>query len=94
MNKLWPIIALFALSMTLGAQNNPYGIDDACYAIFSETEVLVGKGGFDAANARLLSKAIEGTPVGDFTPLDEALGDASKGLGGFSEDIKQPDFRS
>ena len=59
MKKLWPIIALFALSMTLGAQNNPYGIDDACYAIFSETEVLVGKGGFDAANARLLSKAIE-----------------------------------
>ena len=36
-----------------------------------------------------LGKAIEGTPVGEHTPIDEALSDASKGLGDFSKDIKK-----
>ena len=35
-----------------------------------------------------LSKAIEKTPVGDHTPIDEALGDASKSLGDFSKGVK------
>ena len=35
-----------------------------------------------------LSKAIEQTPVGDLTPIDEALSDASKGLGDFSSSVK------
>lgn len=35
-----------------------------------------------------LSKAIEQTPIGDHTLIDEALGDASKGLGDFSKGVK------
>ena len=35
-----------------------------------------------------LSKAIEQTPIGDRTLIDEALGDASKGLGDFSKGVK------
>lgn len=36
-----------------------------------------------------LGKAIEKTPVGDYTPIDEALGEASKNLGELSEGMKQ-----
>lgn len=36
-----------------------------------------------------LGKAIEKTPVGDHTPIDEALGSASKNLGELSEGMKQ-----
>ncbi len=36
-----------------------------------------------------LGKAIEKTPIGDLTTIDEALQDASKGIDGFSKDIKQ-----
>ena len=32
-----------------------------------------------------LGKAIEKTPVGDLTPIDEALQDASKGIGDFNK---------
>ena len=35
-----------------------------------------------------LGKAIEKTPVGDLTPIDEALQDASKGIGDFSRGVK------
>lgn len=35
-----------------------------------------------------LSKAIEKTPIGDLTQIDEALGEASKELGDFSEGVK------
>ena len=35
-----------------------------------------------------LSKTIEKTPIGDHTQIDEALGEASKGLGDFSEGVK------
>ena len=50
--------------------------------------------------ARFLGKALEKTPIGDATPIDEALQDASKGLKSFSKDVKKemlsslPDARS
>ena len=59
MKKRWFIIALLAVSLLLGAQDNPYGINDECYAIYSRAEQLVGQPGFDAVNSQLLSKAIE-----------------------------------
>lgn len=36
-----------------------------------------------------LGKAIEKTPVGDLTPIDEALQDASKGIGDFNRGVKR-----
>ncbi len=36
-----------------------------------------------------LGKAIEKTPIGDLTPIDETLQDASKGIGEFSKSVKQ-----
>lgn len=47
----------------------------------------VALGGLSGAMG-FLSKAIESTPIGDLTPIDEALGDASKGLGDFSNGVK------
>ena len=40
-----------------------------------------------------LGKAIEKTPVGDLTPIDEALQDASKGIGEFSKGVKRDMMR-
>lgn len=40
-----------------------------------------------------LGKAIEKTPVGDFTPIDEALQEASKGIGEFSKGVKRDMMR-
>jgi len=40
-----------------------------------------------------LGKAIEKTPVGDLTPIDEALQDASKGIGDFSRGVKRDMMR-
>ena len=37
----------------------------------------------------LPGKAIEKTTVGDFTPIDEALQDASKGIGDFSKGVRR-----
>lgn len=44
-------------------------------------------GGLSGA-MEFLSKTIEKTPIGDRTQIDEALGEASKGLGTFSEGMK------
>ncbi len=54
------IITLFALSAALGlaAQNNPYAIDDECYRYFQESEMLVGKDGFEEASEALMRSAI------------------------------------
>ena len=58
--KRYAIICLFlCLSMhLLVAQNNPYEIDDACYPLLEEADALIGRSGFDQANARLLEMAI------------------------------------
>ena len=48
----------------------------------------VALGGLSGAMG-FLGKAIERTPVGDLTPIDEALQDASRGLGEFSKSVKQ-----
>ena len=58
--KKWLTIILFlAAALSLYAQDNPYGIDDDCYACLREAESLEGKVGFDRANAALLSKSVE-----------------------------------
>ena len=47
----------------------------------------VALGGLSGAMG-FLSRAIERTPVGDHTLIDEALGDASKGIGDFSKGVR------
>ena len=37
----------------------------------------------------VLGKAIEETPLGSLTPIDEALIDAGKGVGDFSREVKK-----
>ena len=59
MKKICSVIVLLAAALTLAAQNNPYEIDDECYAILCEAEELEGKVGFDQANSSLLSLAVE-----------------------------------
>ncbi len=56
------IIALAALvlaALPLAAQNNPYALDDECYALFQEAEDLVGTEEFDAVNEEFLRVARE-----------------------------------
>ena len=52
----------------------------------------VALGGLSGAMG-FLGKAIEKTPVGDLTPIDEALQDASKGIGDFSRGVKRDMMR-
>ena len=52
-------LLLTAAVFALKAQNNQYEIDDECYALFKETELLEGKTGFEQANSALLGKAVE-----------------------------------
>lgn len=55
---IWLFLGLLIGSLPAVAQNNPYDIDDECYAIFMRTEALVGKPGFDAVNDSLLQCAL------------------------------------
>lgn len=48
---LWPFL-------NLASQNNPYALNDECYKYFTQVELLIGKEGFDEANAALLHSAI------------------------------------
>ena len=52
----------------------------------------VALGGLSGAMS-FLGKVIEKTPVGDLTPIDEALQDASKGIGDFSRGVKRDMMR-
>ena len=52
----------------------------------------VALGGLSGAMG-FLGKAIEKTPVGDLTPIDEALQDAFKGIGDFSRGVKRDMMR-
>ena len=51
-------LALLLCGAAAFAQNNPYSIDDECYAIFMRAEALVGKPEFDAVNDSLLQCAL------------------------------------
>lgn len=51
--------AIILGAISLGAQNNPYDIDNDCYALLREAERAEGRVGFEEANAALLSKALE-----------------------------------
>ena len=44
--------------LPLRAQNNPYDIDDECYALFMEAEQMEGKFGFEKSASNLLKAAI------------------------------------
>ena len=60
MRKILTTTLLFvAASISLAAQGNPFDIDQDCYALYQKTERLLGKQGFEEANADLLSKSIE-----------------------------------
>ena len=60
MKKLITGILLFVLAMQgVAAQNNPYELDDACFPLFQQAELLIGKDGFDSVNEALLEKALE-----------------------------------
>ena len=60
MKKLITGILFFVLAMQMvWAQNNAYELDDACFPLFQQAELLVGKEGFDAVNEALLEKALE-----------------------------------
>lgn len=52
----------------------------------------VALGGLSGAMG-FLGEVIEKTPVGDLTPIDEALQDASKGIGDFSRGVKRDMMR-
>lgn len=51
--------ALFLPDWKVCAQDNPYEIDNTCYAFFQRAEALIGKDGFRAANELLLKSALE-----------------------------------
>lgn len=53
------LVLLLLLTIPVMAQNNQYEVDDECYAIYLETEQLLGKSAFKDANSRLVDKAIE-----------------------------------
>ena len=62
--KRWLLssICLLAALWPSAAQNNPYEIDDACYAILQQAESIVDDPSaedFDALNQRLLDLAVE-----------------------------------
>ena len=52
------VITLLAAAFPLAAQNNPYGIEDSCYHLYLETDALIGRDGFEQANARLLEQSL------------------------------------
>ena len=51
-------LALLLCGTRAFAQNNPYDIDDECYAVFMRAEAMVGQQGFEAVNDSLLQFAL------------------------------------
>ena len=51
-------ILLLATAFSAAAQNNPYQLDDECYPLFREAEMLVGKEGFEEVNHSFLEAAV------------------------------------
>ena len=59
MRRLVLVLSAFlAAALSAHAQNNPYAIDDECYAYFSRAEELAGTPGFEEASNALLHAAI------------------------------------
>ena len=52
------LIFLLAVLLPLAGQNNPYELDDECYPLFQQAELLVGKEGFEEVNAAFLRTAV------------------------------------
>lgn len=52
------VITFLAAAFPLAAQNNPYGIEDSCYHLYLEADALIGRDGFEQANARLLEQSL------------------------------------
>ncbi len=61
MKRNIPVTLLLVLCLVLpaAAQNNPFNLDDDCYKYYSQVELVVGKEGFEEANAALLASALE-----------------------------------
>ena len=55
---LLSFLLLVAGCVSLAGQNNPFEIDDACYAYYQRAEMLAGKDGFEAVNEQLLQTAL------------------------------------
>lgn len=53
------LVLAFSSAFTVLAQNNKLGIDDACFALYKETERQIGKPGFGPASELLLRAALE-----------------------------------
>ena len=51
------VLTIIGTAFTATAQNNPYNIDDNCYALFQRAELLVGQNGFQEVNDSLLLAA-------------------------------------
>ena len=58
MRKIALTVVSCLLCGILAAQNNPYELNDECFAYFKEAEVLAGQPGFEEANAGLLRTAL------------------------------------
>ena len=58
MKRFLAVLFLLPVFILAAGQNNPYQIHDECYKHFMDAELLVGKEGFDKANAELLHSAI------------------------------------
>ena len=60
MKRIFLIALLVAcVGLPVRAQNNPFGLDDDCFALYQQVELAVGKEGFDKAAAALLARARE-----------------------------------
>lgn len=59
MKRLLSILLALIVPFAAQSQNNPYDLSDECYPLFLKADSMVGKEGFDSANAQLLHAAIE-----------------------------------
>ena len=59
MKRLLSILLLLLAFLAAQGQNNPYDLTDECYKLFLKADSMVGKEGFESANAELLQAAIE-----------------------------------
>ncbi len=60
MGKRFALLLLLSFFfLSAGAQNNPFDLDDECYACYLEAEARLGKEDFLEANDKLLHKALE-----------------------------------
>lgn len=59
MKRLLSILLMLLASLAAQGQNNPYDLTDECYKLFLKADSMVGKEGFESANAELLQAAID-----------------------------------